>query len=108
VGINGDVNSLTFHDDGSVARVVTTLTRVKAVAPDGTVTHFEPETRESLCGDTEREIVPMSIEFDGSTARIQINPDLPPVTVDMAHSPLFAAPHMAGLAMGMPDLRCSV
>ena len=108
VGVNGDVNSLLFHDDGSVARVLTTMTRIKAVAPDGSVAIYEPETRESLCGDTEREIVPMAIEFGGHAARIRINPDLPPVVVDMARSPLFAMPHMAGLSMGMPDLRCSV
>ncbi|MEF2231328.1 MAG: hypothetical protein V3571_10405 [Pseudodesulfovibrio sp.] len=108
VGVNGDVNSLLFHDDGTVARVITTLTRIKAAAPDGAVTLFEPETRESLCGDTEHEVVPMTVEFGGGVARIRTNPDLPPVTIDMARSPLFASPHLPGLAMGMPDLRCSV
>jgi len=108
VGVNGDVNSLLFHDDGSVARVVTTLTTIKAVSADGKVTRYTPEFRESLCGDSEREIVPMTIEFGGGMALIRQNPDQPPVSIDMELTPLFTEPNLPGLSMGMPDMRCGV
>ncbi|WP_419785463.1 hypothetical protein [Pseudodesulfovibrio sp.] len=108
VGVNGDINSLRFHENGSVAHVVTTLTGIKAVDTDGTVTRYAPEFRDSLCGESDKEVVPMSISFDGKTASIQIKPKQPPVTIDMERSPLFAEPHLPGLSMGMPDLRCGV
>ncbi|MBI5520094.1 MAG: hypothetical protein HY916_08540 [Desulfovibrio sp.] len=71
VGICGDVNSLGFGPDGTVSRVSTTLTRILASGPHEDERTYVPQERESLCGDGEREPVPMRLEFGGGLARIK-------------------------------------
>ncbi len=108
VGVNGDANSLTFHDDGTVARVTTTLTRIKTVQQDGRVITFTPEYRDSLCGDEDREIMPMRVEFEGRTARIWPLPDAAPVSMDMDQTTLFAEPYLPGFEIVGIALKCGV
>jgi hypothetical protein len=108
VGVNGDVNSVLFHEDGSVARVVTTLTRIKAVFSDGRTTMFAPEQRDSLCGDDDREVIPMTVEFRGTEAEIRVTPESGPVILDLEQTALFAEPHLPGLDTMGKGLRCGI
>ena len=108
VGVNGDINSVIFHGDGTVARVVTTLTSIKAVSPDGRTTRFAPEYRDSLCGDEDREVVPMTVEFRGSEVEILVTPESAPVILDLERTTLFAEPHLPGLDTIGKGLRCGI
>ena len=108
VGVNGDINSVLYHEDGTVARVVTTLTRIKAVFPDGRTTSFTPQYRDSLCGDEEREVEPMTVEFRGSEAEIRVTPKSTPVLLDLERTALFAEPHLPGLDMMGKGLHCGI
>jgi hypothetical protein len=108
VGINGDVNSLVFDDDGSVARIATTLTRLTVAAPDGRTTTFLPEERESLCGDTEREMVPMTVQFTADTVIVRTAPDTLPALIPRAGHAFFTAPYLPQLANPFGQLRCSI
>ncbi len=108
VGINGDVNSLVFDDDGGVARIATTLTRLTVAAPDGRTTTFLPEERESLCGDTEREMVPMTVQFTADTVIVRTAPDTLPALIPRAGHAFFTAPYLPQLAHPFGQLRCSI
>ncbi len=63
VGISGDLNSLQFDKKGRIVRLRTTQSVLGVDFADGTSMGLTPEERESLCGDGEREIVPMELEF---------------------------------------------
>jgi hypothetical protein len=108
VGINGDVNSLVFDDDGGVARIATTLTRLTVAAPDGRTTTFLPEERESLCGDTEREMVPMTVQFTAGTVIVRTSPETLPALIPRAGHAFFTAPYLPQLAHPFGQLRCSI
>lgn len=108
VGVNGDCNSLMFGADGSVVSITTTLTRLTAVHENGTTTVYTPETRESLCGNSETEIVPMVIGFDPVFISIQQNPDKQPVTVPVQGHVFFTEPYLPQLANMFTELPCSI
>jgi hypothetical protein len=107
VGICGDVNSLGFAPDGSVSRVSTSLTRVLAWGPHETQLAFTPECRESLCGDTEREPVPMRLEFQGDQARIRISDAAPWTELDLSRWSLRAEPYLRQFANPFGRVSCS-
>jgi hypothetical protein len=108
VGINGDDNSLTFHPDGSVARVATVLTRLTATGPDGRSTAFAPGQRDSLCGDTARETVPMIVEFTPREVVVRLAPGEPATRLALASHTFMATPWLRQFANPMGSLRCSV
>jgi hypothetical protein len=108
VGINGDENSLAFHADGTVARVATVLTRLTATGPDGRTTTFTPSQRDSLCGDTEREMVPMIVEFTPSGVAVRLAPDGPATRLAFASHTFMATPWLHQLANPMGIIRCTV
>ncbi|WP_285906950.1 hypothetical protein [Pseudodesulfovibrio pelocollis] len=108
VGVNGDDNSLAFHPDGAVARVVTVLTRLTAISPDGRSTPFAPDQRESLCGDGEREMIPMIVRFTPNEVIVSQARNAPPVRIGRAGHAFFTAPWLPGLMAPMPDLRCTI
>ncbi len=107
VGICGDVNSLGFAPDGSVSRVSTSLTRVLAWGPHETHMAFTPATRESLCGDTEREPVPMRLEFKGDLARIRDRDAAPWTELDLSRWSLRAEPYLRQFANPFGRMSCS-
>lgn len=74
VGINGDRNSLAFAPDGTVERVATSLTKLIATHPDGSTETFSPGTRESLCGDADKEPVPLLLEFTREAVLLRATP----------------------------------
>ncbi|MUM77986.1 hypothetical protein GKC30_10100 [Pseudodesulfovibrio sp. F-1] len=108
LGINGDSNSLAFHPDGTVSRVITIRTRLTAISPDGRLATFAPTQRESLCGDGEREMIPMSIQFTPDAVIITQAENAPPVHIPLEGHVFFTAPWLSGLAGGLPDLRCTI
>jgi len=108
VGVNGDANSLVFDGDGNVARVATTLTRLTAVFPDGRTTPFAPEQRESLCSESEQEVVPMVIGFEKDAVTVQTDPDGPVTRIPRQGHVFFAEPFLPQLSNPFAGLRCSV
>lgn len=108
VGVNGDRNSLVFDEEGKVAQVVTTLTRLTVIHPDGRHERFVPEYRESLCGDSDKEVVPMTVRFGKKEMSIRTNPDGQAVALPRAGRVFFAEPHLPQLASPFGELRCSI
>ena len=108
VGVNGDINSLIFDENGEIVRVATTLTRLTAVSPDGRTTPYAPEQRESLCSEAEQEVVPMTIRFEPDTVTIWTYPDRPGTRIPREGHVFFAEPFLPQLAQPFTGLRCSV
>lgn len=108
VGVNGDANSLMFDCEGGVRRVTTTLTKLKAVHPDGRTEAFTPEYRESLCGDTEQEVVPMIVKFREDEVTVITNPANSPKQIAKKAHLFFAEPHLPQLSGVLGTLRCSI
>lgn len=107
VGICGDVNSLGFAPDGSVSRVSTSLTRVLAWGPHEAQMAFTPASRESLCGDTEHEPVPMRLEFKRDMARIRDRDAAPWTELDLSRWSLRAEPYLRQFANPFGRMSCS-
>lgn len=108
VGVNGDANSLMFDNDGNVIRVTTTLSKLKAVHPNGTISHFVPETRESLCSESEEEIVPMVVSIDEQGIAIQTKATAPARKLPLEQHLFFTEPYLPQLANSLEMMRCSV
>lgn len=108
VGVNGDDNSLVFDNNGDITRVTTTLSKLKAVHPNGSTSIFVPATRESLCGDTEEEVVPMVIELEGQAITVQTDCDLPPTIIPKESHLFFTEPYLPQLANPLEMIRCSI
>ncbi|MHC1752698.1 hypothetical protein [Humidesulfovibrio sp.] len=107
VGICGDVNSLGFAPGGGVSRISTSLTSVMAWGPREEQQTFTPATRESLCGDTEREPVPMRLEFQGATARIRNSDAAPWTELDLTRWKLKTQPYLRQFANPFGRMSCS-
>ena len=108
VGINGDLNSLVFDNDGQIAALSTTLSMINARHHSGGEFVFAPECRESLCSESEREIVPMRILFNGQGIEISLTPESEPAVIEFADYEIRSAaflPQLDNLSMG---LMCSV
>nr|WP_321513860.1 hypothetical protein [uncultured Pseudodesulfovibrio sp.] len=94
VGINGDTNSLVFDHRGEVVRVSTTLSQIKAIHPDGRMSCFTPQYRESYCSDTETEIMPMVVEFHEQAVSFSTNPESPSHQIPKKNHLFFSAPYL--------------
>lgn len=108
VGVNGDENSLVFDENGDVIRVITTLTRLKAVHSNGTTSIFTPGTRESLCSESEEEVVPMIVELSDQAVMVRAEFDAPPTTLPKEDHIFFAEPYLPQLANSLEMMRCSI
>lgn len=107
VGISGDVNSLAFGPGGEVERISTTLTRVVATGPENVQLAFAPESRESLCGDSEREPVPMRLIFGAGVVRIRTRPEVDWQELPLAQWSLRAEPFLRQFANPFGRMACS-
>ncbi|KAF1077102.1 hypothetical protein [Halodesulfovibrio sp. MK-HDV] len=74
VGIIGDNNSLVFSENGDLRSITTMHTKVVATALNGKKSEVSPATRESLCGNEDKEFVPMVIEFLSKGIRVTTEP----------------------------------
>ena len=63
LGIHGDLGSLAFHQDGSVASIATPLNTVEVSLPDGTTRLFSPEKVPSLCDENMMDTKALRISF---------------------------------------------
>jgi hypothetical protein len=108
VGVNGDANSLVFDEEGKVCRVITTLTKLTVVHPDGHTHCHIPENRESLCSEAEQEVVPMIVTFTKDAVSVSTDPDVPPTTLPREGHVFFAEPYLPQLANPFVELHCSV
>lgn len=108
VGIHGDSNSLVFDESGNVTKVVTTLTTITATNKSGTERAFIPEYRESLCGDGDREMVPMHISFDPEGVTLQSGLESKPVYMKHIDYDFSCSPFLPQLDNIFGSLRCSV
>lgn len=61
-GICGDVNSLQFHQDGTIAALCTISDTVKVILNQEIIT-FEPSEKSSLCSDLVKITIPLLVEF---------------------------------------------
>ncbi|NDV26744.1 hypothetical protein [Desulfovibrio sp. JC010] len=108
VGINGDLNSLVFDNEGQVASLCTSLSMVSARHYSGAEFIFVPESRESLCSESEQEMVPMRMLFDDQGMEISVTPDAEPSYVDFAEYEISTAPYLPQLDNLSKGLICSV
>ncbi|MCJ2163487.1 MULTISPECIES: hypothetical protein [unclassified Pseudodesulfovibrio] len=108
VGVNGDANSLAFDESGEVCQVITTLTKLKVITPDGHTQGFTPEYRDSLCGDTDKEVVPMKVRFNEREVTVQITPDAGALHLPRAGHVFLAEPYLPQLTHPFGTLRCSI
>jgi len=107
-GIHGDSNSLVFAPDGSVRSVATSLTALVAAGPDGRERRFAPKSRESLCGDSEREPVPLRLDFTPEAVSVRFEPDAEPVLLPTVGRRFRTEPHLEQFANPFGKMSCSV
>ncbi len=108
VGVNGDANSLEFTPEGTVCHVVTTLTRLIAADASGNSRSFAPELRESLCGNGDKEVVPMEIGFAEDFLTIRTSLDSPVEQLPLAEYTIHAEPHTALVEQAFMRPSCSM
>lgn len=60
-GVHGDLGSLAFHEDGSVAALATPLNTVEITLPGGAAILFEPATVPNLCDERVKDVSPLRI-----------------------------------------------
>lgn len=107
IGVCGDTNSLEFSENGEVARVRTNLSRLVAQGPDGGRRVFEPFLRESICGDGDREISPLSIEFATDATRVRTRQNAPWTELAAGEWRLRTEPFLAQFATAVQRLSCA-
>jgi len=106
VGVSGDENSLMFAEDGTLAGVSTIQNSVTAKRADGSSEELRPEMRESLCGNSEREPVPMALRFFEDRLEIIRVPGEPPRVLPLAGT-VFSAKRLLFDLSAMTPLSCS-
>jgi hypothetical protein len=108
VGVSGDENSLAFSPDGRLLRIATVQTAVTAHLADGRSLEFRPGVRESLCGDAEREPIPMFLEFQEDRALFTVRPQKQAEAALYETSSFFVKKIAPGLFESLAPLRCAV
>lgn len=68
-GINGDCNSLNFHENGSIKSLVTSTDTIIVENKNKDSFRFEPGLRSSLFHEDKMDIVPLDIEFFSDNVR---------------------------------------
>lgn len=69
-GINGDVNSLQFTEDGRLAELSTVGDVITVTCPDGSRQQFRPVTRVNPCDGEETELTPLQVSFGTESVTI--------------------------------------
>lgn len=63
IGINGDINSLSFFEDGSLNTIYTSTDKIEVKEKNGTVTFFEPRLKRSILNENAMDVISLKIEF---------------------------------------------
>jgi hypothetical protein len=108
VGISGDDNSLVFDPTGAVARVATVRTALTVRLPDGTGLEIAPAVRESICGDSEREITPLVLEFADDAIVARHGPARPAAILPRTGAVFSTRPHVPAFAVAFSPKQCSM
>ena len=107
IGVNGDCNSLEFDDSGTVCKFSTVTTQIRAVRSDGRTTVFSPRQRESYCSDSEQEPIPMRVSLEHEHLKIQLTPEMSPVSTPVKNTLFFSTPIIPEF-MASPTPSCSI
>jgi len=107
IGICGDYNSLGFSDDGSISRVVTSQTSLRVTHPDGTLATYSPTVRESLCGDSDQEPVPLMLEFTPDLVTVRQAPTAVPTLLPTKGRTFRTEPYLRLFAHPFGKMTCS-
>ncbi len=106
VGVSGDENSLMFSPEGALTGVSTIQNSVSARLADGTRHDLRPAMRESLCGNAEREPVPMALRFYADRLEAVRVPGEAPLVLPLAGT-AFTARRLVFDLSAMTPLSCS-
>lgn len=69
IGINGDMNSLSFYEDGSVKTIYTSTDKIEVKNKIGTVAVFEPRLKKSVFNENAMDVISLKIEFYNGKVR---------------------------------------
>jgi hypothetical protein len=108
VGISGDDNSLVFDDAGRIRRVATVRTAITGRGPDGGRLEAAPRVRESICGDGDRELTPLVLEFDADAVTVRHGTGRPEAVWPLAATAFAARPFVAAFAVPLAPKQCSM
>ena len=72
-GINGDINSFIFYENGRVKSLVTSSDYVEVTDEYGIKTAFKPDLRPNLFNNTITDLAPMKVEFYEDRVRFKGN-----------------------------------
>ncbi len=75
-GIHGDINSLQFSADGSIAALSTVDHAIEVLAADESRELFHPGVKNNVCGDERKVSVPMKVRFENKAVIFHDNPAL--------------------------------
>ncbi len=70
-GINGDINSLNFNENGGIKSVITSTDSIEVTGKNGETRRFEPVLRPGMPDEAGMDIIPLKVEFYEN--RIKIN-----------------------------------
>ena len=109
VGISGDENSLVFSPVGVVERVATVRTSLAARLADGTRLELAPQVRESICGDGDREVTPLVLEFSEAAVTARHGSiGRPHAVLPVAGSAFETKPFLSAFAVALTPKQCSM
>jgi hypothetical protein len=108
VGISGDDNSLVFDPAGTVTRIATVRTTLAVHLPDGIRREISPAVRESICGDSEREITPLVLTFTGDAVIARHGVGQPTAVLPRAGATFSTRPYLAAFAVSFSPKQCSM
>lgn len=109
VGISGDENSLAFSLSGTVSRIATVRSQVVVRLPGEAPRELAPAVRDSICGDGDREITPLVLEFGAAeiTAR-HGSIGRPFAILPRAGASFVAKPFVSAFAVSFAPKQCSM
>ncbi|MHC1713731.1 MAG: hypothetical protein AB9872_16425 [Solidesulfovibrio sp.] len=108
VGVTGDDNSLVFDPAGEVTRIATVRTSLVARWPDGTRRELTPLVRESICGDSEREITPLVLDFSDISVIARHGVGQPTAVLPRTGPTFSTRPYLSAFAVSFSPKQCSM
>jgi len=108
VGISGDANSLCFDPAGVVTRIATVRTSLRVRLADGARAEFAPLVRESICGDGDREMTPLVLEFATAVVTARYGTGEPVATLPRAGAVFTPCPFVSVFAVPFAPKQCSM
>lgn len=76
IGVNGDISSLCFYEDGRVKSLITSKNSIKITDQNGEMQIFEPVFKPSLFDIEKKMLVPLKIQFENGNVKIGIRDEV--------------------------------